>query len=302
MASLVTGATGFIGQNLIRELVSRGESVISVSRHLNIDDSGKLVSWRRYPDNPNGWNELLQQVSTIYHFAWSSLPQTSNEDPLHDASDNIVGTLGLLEAAKKRDGIRIVFASSGGTIYGLLAATPVNEQHQTQPRCAYGVSKLAVEKYLYFYREIWGLDCVALRISNVYGPGQKAGRNFGAITTFANRAIKGDSITIFGDGAIMRDYIYINDLIEAIIAAGSHRGGPIVMNIGSGIGKSLNDIVDVLQQVSPKRIKINYAAGRNFDVPVSVLDISLAKTTLEWTPRTQFEIGVKLTFKALGGA
>lgn len=198
--------------------------------------------------------------------------------------------------------LRLVFASSGGTVYGVLTSVPADERDDTRPRCAYGVSKLAVEKYLTLYHDLWRLDCVSLRISNAYGPGQKVGRNFGAISTFAAHVSRGEPITVFGDGSVIRDYIYIDDLIEAIIAAGRHRGGPRVMNIGSGIGKSLNDIINALGRLSAKKIQVNYAAGRDLDVPVSVLNISLAEAILKWKPRTCFEAGMVSTLNELVNA
>jgi UDP-glucose 4-epimerase len=301
MTSLITGATGFVGRNLLRELVNRGESVIAISRRPHLEQLEKSVNWCQFPENSKGWTEIIDQVSTVYHFAWSSLPQTSNDDPLKDASDNIIGTLGLLEAAKKKSNLRLVFPSSGGTVYGVLASVPVNERHDTHPRCAYGVSKLAVEKYLALYHDLWGLDCVALRISNAYGPGQTVGRNFGAISTFAACVTRGEPITIFGDGSIIRDYLYIDDLIEAIIAAGSHRGGAPVINIGSGVGHSLNDIVDGLGRFCAEKIEVNYIARRDLDIAVSVLDVSLAEAILKWKPHTAFEVGIESTLKALRG-
>jgi UDP-glucose 4-epimerase len=300
MACLITGATGFIGKHLLRELVSRGESVIAVSRWPQLHKPHKLVSWRLFPNDTAGWNELLEQVSTVYHFAWSTLPQTSNDDPLADASQNILPAILLLEATKNRPGLRIVFASSGGTVYGTLTSVPADEQHPTRPRCAYGVSKLSVEKYLTLYRDLWNVDCLSLRIGNPYGPGQTVGRNFGAISTFASHMAKGEPITIFGDGSVIRDYIYIGDVVEALIAAGKRRGGPACVNIGSGIGKSLNDILDTLRSFegSP-HIKVEYVGARNFDVAISVLDISLAQRELGWIPQTSFATGVEATFAAL---
>ena len=301
MTSLVTGAEGFIGRHLLRQLVARGERVIALSRRPHSTESEESITWRLFPENSLAWDEQLEQVSTIYHLAWSSLPQQSNEDPLRDASENILGTLQLLKSAKKRN-VRIVFSSSGGTVYGTVASIPANEQHDTRPRCAYGVSKLAIEKYLAFYHDIWGMDCTALRISNAYGPGQKSERNFGAISTFATQALKGETITIFGDGTVIRDYLYINDLIEAIIAAGERRGGPVVMNVGTGIGKSLNDIVAALNLFFKKKIEVNYLARRDLDVPISILDISLAKRFLGWEPRTSFEVGIEATVRALAAS
>jgi len=299
MASLITGATGFIGQTLLRRLVEGGEEVVAISRQAHLGASQDHVDWRRLPESVSDWGEILEDISTVYHFGWSTLPLSSNEDPYRDAEDNILGSLRLLEAVKRKEAVRLVFASSGGTVYGPLAVVPADEQHPTQPRCAYGVSKLTIEKYLTLYRDLWGLDCVALRIGNPYGPGQKVGRNFGAISTFATCVAQNQPITIFGDGTVVRDYIYISDVIDAIIAAGHHRGGPMAINIGSGVGKSLNEIIETLREVSHKDIKVNFVAGRNFDVPISVLDVSLAAEVLLWKPRMFFERGVEATLDAI---
>jgi UDP-glucose 4-epimerase len=137
-------------------------------------------------------------------------------------------------------------------------------------------------------------------MSNAYGPGQMVGRNFGAISTFAAHVVAGEPITIFGDGSIIRDYVYIDDLVEAVVAAGSQHGGPTVMNVSSGIGRSLNDIVAVLRRIYT-RVEVNYLPGRELDVPVSVLDASLAEAILKWKPRTSFEVGIESTVKALRG-
>jgi len=156
-----------------------------------------------------------------------------------------------------------------------------------------------VEKYLGLYQELWGLDCVALRISNAYGPGQQVGRNFGAISTFVTCALKCEPIRIFGDGSVIRDYIYIDDLVDALIAAGNRNGGPSVINISSGTGKSLNNILAFVARLFARDVDVIYGAKRNFDVPISVLDISLAKRILKWEPRTSIEIGIQLTANAI---
>jgi UDP-glucose 4-epimerase len=299
MTSIVTGATGFIGNNLVRALARRGERLIALSRQPILSDRNELVTWRSYPETVAAWDEILEEGSTVYHLAWSSLPQTSNENPIKDASDNILGSLHLLDAAKRKGKVRVVFASSGGTVYGLLKSVPASEQHDTRPLCAYGVSKLTIEKYLAFYRDLWGLDTMVLRISNAFGPGQTVNRNFGAISTFATRLAEGQPITIFGDGSVIRDYIYIDDLIEALIKAGNRHGLSAIINIGSGVGKSLRDIVRMLERIYEKQIEINYFTQRIADVPVSVLDVSLAEAILGWKPRTTFEVGVERTAKAI---
>ena len=289
-----------MGRALAKKLVTCGENVVGLSREPNAPGLDKAIKWRKFPSDQAGWNDILDGASTVYHFAWSTLPEASNKNPLADASENILSALMLLEAAKREPTVRIVFASSGGTVYGVLKSVPADERHATRPRCAYGVSKLAVENYLTLYRDIWGVDCISLRIGNPYGPGQDVDRNFGAISTFASRVIKGEPISIYGDGAVVRDYIYITDLIEALIAAGKLRGGVTTLNIGSGVGKTLNDIVDALRGLTkPCPIIVNYVNARDFDVPISILDISLAQATLGWRPRVSFADGVRTTFEAL---
>jgi UDP-glucose 4-epimerase len=299
MTSIVTGATGFIGNNLVRALAKRGERLIALSRQPILSYRNELVTWRSYPETVAAWDDILEEGSTVYHLAWSSLPQTSNENPIKDASDNILGSLHLLDAAKRKGKVRVVFASSGGTVYGPLKSVPASEQHDTRPLCAYGVSKLTIEKYLAFYHDLWGLDTMVLRISNAFGPGQTVNRNFGAISTFATRLAEGQPITIFGDGSVIRDYIYIDDLIEALITAGNRQGLSGIINIGSGVGKSLHDIVRLLERIYKKQIEINYFTRRTADVPVSVLDVSLADGILGWKPRTTFEVGVERTARAI---
>ncbi|PNG25025.1 NAD-dependent epimerase/dehydratase family protein [Methylocella silvestris] len=302
MTVLITGATGFVGQALLKELAQRDEEVIVVSGKPRIARSSPSMIWRTLPNyEAIDWLPLLDGVSTIYHLAWSSLPQSSNSDPVGDALDNIVGSLRLIEAANKKGGVRFVFTSSGGTVYGPLSTLPAPEIHRTRPTCAYGVSKLTVEKYLDFYHDLYGFNAVSLRISNPYGPGQSTGRNFGAIATFASLVLDDKPINIYGDGSVVRDYLYISDLVRAIVAAGSVQSQSRVINVGSGAGHSLNDVIDVIRSLTGRSIKVNYLPPRRFDVPISVLDVSRAEVELGWTPIVSFADGIEATLQALSG-
>lgn len=216
----------------------------------------------------------------------------SEFDPAADVADNVVGTLKLLEAARKRPAIRLVFASSGGAIYGPSAPLPIAEDAATKPVSAFGVSKLIVEQYIAQYRTMYGFDGIALRFGNCYGALQKREGGIGAITLFARAALTDEPITIFGTNNPIRDYVHIDDAIEALLVAGRKRNvaGPI--NIGSGCGHSLTDIIDVLQRITGKQLKIQYTVARPFDLPVSILDISKASRDLGWMPQVSFEEGI----------
>jgi UDP-glucose 4-epimerase len=299
MIALVTGASGFIGSAVVGALVAKGHPVVAVARRLpKMPCPG--VSWvqadlRTY----TGWAALLDRVTTVYHLAWSSLPATSNQDPVGDAQDNIVGTLRLLEAMRRRPDIRFVFISSGGTVYGRLQTTRAAETHTTHPTCAYGVSKLAAENYLELYASLWGLDAIALRISNAYGPGQNTQRNFGVVATFVSRALTGNPIAIYGDGSVVRDYLYISDLVEALLAAGQMRGGGPVVNVGSGVGHSLNDVLRLVGAALGRPVTAEYLPARDFDVPFSVLNISRAREILSWVPKVSLSDGIAATLAGL---
>lgn len=296
MKSLVTGASGFLGRNLVAALVRSGEAVVALGRARHAVSPPAGVIWVDADVNAfDDWRAALEEVSTIYHLAWSSLPHSANAAPSQDASTNIVGTLRLLEALRSRPGTRFVFPSSGGTVYGPLDVVPVPEEHPTKPLTAYGISKLAVENYLNFFGDTHGLVPVSLRISNLFGPGQAFGRGFGAIATLSAFALRGEPIVIYGDGKTVRDYIFVTDLVDAILKAGQSGATSRVLNIGTGEGRSLNDIIDVVARHVDRPLQVNYIDRRAFDVPVSILKIDRARAELGWSPIVAFEDGIAQT-------
>jgi UDP-glucose 4-epimerase len=296
MKSLVTGASGFLGRNLVAALIRSGEAVVALGRARHAVSPPAGVIWVDADVNAfDDWPAALEEVSTIYHLAWSSLPHSANAAPSQDASTNIVGTLRLLEALRSRPGTRFVFPSSGGTVYGPLDVVPVPEEHPTKPLTAYGISKLAVENYLNFFGDTHGLVPVSLRISNLFGPGQAFGRGFGAIATLSAFALRGEPIVIYGDGKTVRDYIFVTDLVDAILKAGQSGATSRVLNIGTGEGRSLNDIIDVVARHVDRPLQVNYIDRRAFDVPVSILKIDRARAELGWSPIVAFEDGIAQT-------
>lgn len=304
MTSVVTGARGFVGAALIRELRARGETVVAVTRLPPPPGEDAALIWKQVdPATPRGWAPLFDQpVHALYHLAWSTIPRTADSDPAADLRDNLGSSLALLEAMRTSgQRPRVVFASSGGTVYGPSAVTPIPETHPTAPICAYGVTKLAVENYLEMFRRLHGFDAVSLRIGNAFGPGQDTDRGFGAVTTFAVKALRREVIPIHGDGEVVRDYLHIDDLAAALMAARDARLTGAV-NIGSGEGVSLNQIVALLESELGRPILVDHGPRRPFDVPVSVLDIGLARAALGWRPRLSFGEGLRRLLGSLKGA
>lgn len=191
----------------------------------------------------------------------------------------------------------MVFISSGGAIYGNTLSLPIYENCPTEPECSYGITKLTVEKYLAMFNHLHGLDYVVLRPSNPYGSRQNPNGIQGAISVFLGRIAQGKSLEIWGDGRVVRDYIFIDDLIAGIYKAASVNALSRVFNLGSGIGHSLNEIIEVIRKVTGREVKVAYQAKRSCDVPGIYLDICRAKQELSWVPSISLETGIEKTWR-----
>lgn len=298
-------------------LVARGETVIlhdrvaaseTMKAELEAATDGGSFQMVSGDIQVADFTALLDGIDTVHHYAWSTIPQTANEAPLADLDQNVRPTLLLLETLRREKlsggpARRIVFASSGGTVYGRLRQTPVPEDHPFAPITAYGVSKSAVELYLGFYREIAGLDCRVARISNPFGAGQDPLRLQGAASAFLFKALANEEITIWGDGSVIRDFIHVTDLAEGLSALALADEAALlpepVVNIGSGMGISLSDIVATIADHLGREVKVDYRPGRPFDIPVSVLDITRARQCLGWQPRLTFSMGCERMIRDL---
>ena len=247
------------------------------------------------------WLALLQDGDIVHHYAWSTVPKTANDNPVADLDVNLRGTLCLLEGLRRRQGARLIFASSGGTVYGRLRTTPVPEDHPLDPITAYGVTKVAAEKYLGFYRAIHGLDCRVARVSNPYGVGQDPRRKQGAASIFLQRALSGEPIEVWGDGEIVRDYIHVADVVSGLLAIADAPSNalpsPPTFNLGSGEGVSILRLLKLLEERLSRRLAVRFQPGRAFDVPVNVLDIGHAMRTLQWRPGLDIRTGIDLVLR-----
>ena len=243
--------------------------------------------------------KALSGVDVIFHLISTTLPKTSNDDPIHDVVSNVVPFLALMEMARAKEVKRIIFFSSGGTVYGAPQLIPTPEDHPSNPICAYGVHKLAIEKYLYMYNALYGLDYAVMRIANPYGMNQQLNRGQGVIPVFLNRMLRGEPLEVWGDGSTVRDYIYLEDIIDAAVALVAYQGSHRVFNIGSGQGTSLIDLISMMSRRLNCTPAVFFKPARLLDVPANVLDIRRARKELSWQPRTSLAEGIDLLIRQL---
>lgn len=304
MKCLVLGGRGFLGSHLCEALLRAGHTIRVFDRpKLNEawpPDWGKEVEWVEGDFmNQADATKAVQGCEIIFHLISTTLPRSSNENPVYDLEGNVLTTLHLLETASQLGVRKIIFVSSGGTVYGVPQQIPIKESHPTDPICSYGITKLAVEKYLQLFHTLHGLDYCVLRLANPFGPRQRISTAQGAVTVFLDKALRGETIEIWGDGSVIRDYFYVSDAVAALIQAVSYQGEARIFNIGSGTGKSLNEILDAMDLLMGMQIKRRYMPGRNFDVPVNVLDNALAMQNLGWKPHVPFSEGLSKTLEWL---
>ena len=299
MNNLVLGGNGFIGTHLVDGLLEKGYFVRIYDRSPNrfraIPQDAEYVEGEL--GNHGLIREVLDDIEVVFHCVSTTLPKTSNDDPLYDVRSNLIDTIQLLEACVEAGVRKVIFASSGGTVYGLPQTIPITEDHPTNPITSYGIVKLAVEKYLGLFHHLHGLDYAALRISNPYGPYQNPGGQQGALVVFLHRLYTGQSITIWGDGRVVRDYLYVADLVDALVLAAEVETRQKVLNVGSGQGASLNELVALIAEVTGERPEVTYRSGRALDVPANVLDVTRAVNELGWSRRSELADGIARTWE-----
>lgn len=295
---LILGGCGFIGSALAAKLRAEGFDVTLLDP-LPPRDPAFRDRWipGRMEDVPPT-EKILRPGMTVVHLAWTSLPEPSNRDPYGDIASNLLPSLRWFEGCVETGVSRVIFMSSGGTVYGIPRARPISEEHPTDPICSYGIGKLAVEKYLALFRRLHGLPYIVLRGSNVYGPGKDPFGRQGAINVFLGNVARGEPIRIWGDGGVVRDYIFIEDLLALFLRCIDHPIGDEtpVFNAGSGEGHSLRDITDRIRAVTGTDPKVEWTAGRNVDVPANVLDIGKARERFDWTPVVPLDEGIRRTW------
>lgn len=299
MHALIVGGNGFIGSHLAEGLRTGGHA----ARVLDPGPARADTDWSRIDYVRGAYTDsvlldaALDGIDTVFHLASTTVPASSNLDPAFDVSSNLLGALGLFAAIEAKGIRRVVFFSSGGTVYGNPDTLPMREDHPLRPISSYGIVKVAVEHYLRMYGHLGRLDPLILRPSNPYGPRQSAAGGQGFIAAAIARARADETLQIWGDGEIVRDYLYIDDLVDlAIRAAASGECG--TFNAGSGEGQSLNAIRAAIERVAGRAMRVEHLPGRGFDVREVRLDIAAARERFGWAPTVDLDDGIARTWRS----
>ncbi|QLO06795.1 NAD-dependent epimerase/dehydratase family protein (plasmid) [Citrobacter freundii] len=297
MKLIVFGGGGFIGSAICERLLADGHE-------LRIFERPRVPPYRTFAENEKvEWTtgdfssthdlrDAIRGMDGVVHLVSTTLPKSSNDDPVYDVQTNIVPTITMLNLMVEMQVSRIVFISSGGTVYGSPQYIPIDEKHPTDPVVSYGITKLAIEKYLHMFHKLHGIKPVTLRVANPYGERQRVETAQGAVGVFLHRALRGQPIEIWGDGSVQRDYIHVSDVANAFAKAITYNGTQECFNISSGKGTSLNDLISMLDDIIPEPLNVEYKPGRTFDLDISVLCNKLAKQELGWEPKVSMRDGL----------
>ena len=302
MRVLLLGAAGFIGTNLTIQLAKKREDEITLvdkkrdffmpinNMHLNnihIVEASLTVDM--------DFDSILKDQDVVYHLVSTTVPTTSNQHISQELVSNVIFSANLFEACIRCGVKKVVFISSGGTVYGKEVDCPLKEKTATNPISSYGVQKITIEKLLYLYRYMYGLDYRIIRLANPYGPYQRPNGVLGAVTTFTYKALKGDEITVYGDGSVVRDFIYIDDAIRAIMKIVNGENKHRTFNLGCGYGTSIKQVLETIEKALGIKLNVSYLEGRRVDVPVNYLDISRYEKYYGALNPISLEDGIKKT-------
>lgn len=299
---LVLGGAGFLGSNLVNRLVAQGLRPRVLARPSRSSANLRRVMYRIELIHGDFMDDAvlrvaLRGVHTVFHLITTTFPNMVIESSNYDLLSNLLPTIRLMELAREAGVKRIVYASSGGTVYGEPQQIPISEYHPLAPKSAYGQSKLTIENYLSFYARTTELEVSILRVSNPYGPQQNIYGAQGLLAVAMGCVLDNRPLKVFGAGSSVRDYIYIDDVVDAMLKAAVCAPG--VLNISSGEGRSVNDVIAAVEAASGRAIQRQPLPDRAGDVSVSILDNRRARQALGWAPSVSFSDGVARTWAAL---
>jgi len=301
---MVTGGAGFIGSNLVDRLLAEGHAVdvvddLSTGRLANLAEARATASHALTVHQLDIRSDELVEVmgrrrpEVVFHLAAQADVRVSVQRPVFDADVNVLGTLRVLEGARAAGGAKVVFAGSGGTLYGETdrSELPLKESHPRHPLSPYGVSKMAAIDYMVAYRELHAVEFCALALGNVYGPRQDPHGEAGVVAIFAAKLLAGEPVTIYGDGEQTRDFVYVDDVVDAFVRAAT-RGGGVVLHIGTGVEVSVNELARVMGERAGVAAPPVHAPARAGELRYNSLDPERAGIHLGWQPWTALDDGV----------
>lgn len=299
MRVALIGGAGFIGTNLAIHLskkedvtiVDRSEEYFSTMKSLDLPVKYLVAPFELDAD----FDEQVKNQDIVYHLASTVIPGNSNNNIANELEANIIVTCKLLDACVRQGVKKVVFISSGGAVYGKQGECPIDEDTLSYPISSYGIEKITIEKLLYLYRYIHGLDYRVVRLANPYGPYQRPNGKLGVVTTFVYEMLNDRKLQVYGDGNVVRDFIYIEDAVKAIDKVAQGESNYKTFNIGSGMGVSVNNLIAVIEHTLKKTAKVEYIHGRSADVPVNYLDINRYESIYGRLVETPLKEGIKKT-------
>lgn len=305
---IILGAAGFIGTNLTIALSKEKDKYNNFVNNITLFDKEDANYFNIKEFNcsnisimtgnfnmESNFEAITQNQDIVYHLISTTVPTTSNEQIAQELTANVVVTAKLLEACVKNKVKKVVFLSSGGTVYGKEKVMPLKEDTATNPISSYGIQKITIEKLLYLYRYMYDLDYRVIRLANPYGPYQKPNGVLGVVTTFTYKVLMEEPIIVYGDGSVVRDFIYIDDAVRGIINIANGDSEQKTFNLGCGQGGSIKEVINAIQNVLNVKINVKYIPARKVDVPVNVLDVTLYEETYGKLNPISLAEGVKKT-------
>jgi UDP-glucose 4-epimerase len=298
------GGLGFIGSHLSRLLLRSGHNVrifdrLHGSRNLIADIETEVDVQEGDAEKPGDVLRSMKDIDVAVDLIHTTVPGASMDNSSYDISSNVVAHAKWLSRIGETELKRIIYVSSGGTVYGIPRTNPISEDHPTDPVSSYGITKLCIEKYVSMYSVMNNVEYRICRPANVYGEWQHLNLGQGAVGVFLKQCIECQPIEIWGDGTIQRDYVYVADLARAISSLIDHRGRSKIFNISSGIGLSLNEMIEIIRDKMGMPANVNYLPGRVFDVPVNVLDSSRLTNETGWVPQVDIVEGMQRVYTQL---
>ncbi len=281
MNIILLGAAGFIGTNLVLKLVQDPKNRITLvdtkkeffSNIVRMRLQNVIIKESKF-DIDTDFVSILEKQQIVYHLVSTTVPTTSNQHIAQELTANVVMSSKIFDACVACGVEKVIFISSGGTVYGKEVVCPLKENTVTNPINSYGIQKVTIEKLLYLYQYMYGLDYRVVRLANPYGLYQRPNGVLGAVTTFTYKALKNEEITVFGDGSVVRDFIYIEDAIKGIITIANNENKHRIFNLGCGYGTSIKQVLETIEMVLEKKLHVVYLSGRKIDVPINYLDIT----------------------------